>query len=323
MATHMIDILIPTFNRADFLVKNIRKLDAMARFEGVSEKYRILVSDNHSTDSTREKLAELADLSLEIKVIWQPVNIGLEKNALAVLGASDAKYVIYLGDDDFLPDGYLSYIYGLVKSEDHLSLVVPGSSALKSDGSISPVRNETFQRRRYTEGIATTKTISHLGHQLSGLVLLRENLFEVYNQNPALGNLYPFIFFVTYNAMRGVSYYAPEYSVLVSQGNQKDWSYDESGLLTHIFRSYRIAFPDDVIRRTILCLIFVSKQAWRLRLGMNPKKSVVALCHIWADPSMWWGIKIGLLLQTPYLYVRALWRKLNRIAGRKGKSNVS
>lgn len=323
MATDMIDILIPTFNRADFLVKNIRKLDAMARFEGVSDKYRILVSDNHSDDSTQERLAELTDLSLEMRVIRQSANVGLEKNVLAVLGASDAKYVIYLGDDDFLPEGYLSYVYGLVKSESRLSLVIPGFSALKSDGSIRPVRTEAFQRRRYVEGFPTTKSISYLGHQLSGLVLLRENLFDAYHRNPALGNLYPFIFFVAYNAMRGVSYYVPEYSVLVSEGNTKDWSYDESGLLTHIFRSYRIAFPDNALRRTILCLTFVSKQAWRLRLGINPYKGLLALCHIWSDSSMWWGIKVGLLLQIPYLYVRGLWRKLKRIVTAQGKLNVS
>jgi len=52
----MIDILIPTYNRCTDLVKNLTVLSERVEKEKLHGNFRVLVSDNHSTDGTLRAL---------------------------------------------------------------------------------------------------------------------------------------------------------------------------------------------------------------------------------------------------------------------------
>ncbi|QHG91867.1 hypothetical protein CVO_08535 [Sulfurimonas sp. CVO] len=47
----MIDILIPTYNREQDLVKNILYLDKLVKNEGLQGKFRLIISNNASTET--------------------------------------------------------------------------------------------------------------------------------------------------------------------------------------------------------------------------------------------------------------------------------
>jgi len=306
----MIDILIPTFNRELFLIKNILLLNEQAVKYDIFKNFRILVSNNNSTDDTKNVLLNVQkNIKIELILFEQTKNIGLEKNAIFLLEKSDAPFVMYLGDDDYLPDGYLSFILKKISSDINLSTIIPGFSSLYGDGSITPARTAKFDVKKFPPSLKSALELSNFGHQLSGLVLKRDGLFERYVANDELRNIYPFIFFVASNNLRGNSYYSPMHQVLVSQGNSKDWKYDESGLLTEILKNYKIALPNSPIKRLLLGLAFTIQQSWRLQIGIRPnsiKKSILAYFHLCKNDSVDLAYKFILPFLYPYLYAKLI-----------------
>lgn len=283
----MIDILIPTYNRANCLIENIKSIEKLIEKENLAGSFSIIVSNNNSSDDTQERLEDIAKtITTKISIHNQTENIGLEKNAVYVLSKSTSKFVMYLGDDDYIPDGYLSYIVNKIATEPNLATIIPGFSALHVNGAITPARSESFDFKRYKPGYGTALKISSLGHQLSGLLLKREGLIENYTKYFELRNLYPFIYFVTHTSLTGVSIYAPKFQVLVSQDNSKDWKYDRSGLITDALKNYKIIYPTSVSKRVLLGIVFSAKQPWRLRIGKNPKHALDALLHIMTSDSI-------------------------------------
>ena len=306
----MIDILIPTYNRADFLKKNILILDRQIKEGDFGECVQIVVSDNRSDDNTWAVITDLKkNVNVKIKTFRQVDNIGLEPNALFLLKESQAEYVMYLGDDDYLPDGYLDFVVRTIK-ENNASCIIPGFSKLFLDGSISPERYANFEIQRYDAGFDTVCKLSNFGHQLSGLIIRRESLYEEYMKEEKYRNIYPFIFFVTYCMLRGVTYYAPKFQVLVSQNNSKAWRYDASGLLPDIFRNYSIAFSNDRKKIVRACLSFIKIQPWRLKVGERPVNAFRALTHLLKSKDVDSRIKITLIWLYPWLYINAVVNKV-------------
>jgi len=290
----MIDILIPTYNRSEFLSRNILLVDKQISENKLTSYFRILVSDNRSEDDTWDKLKQLkGQVDCEIDVYRQEENVGLEPNAIFLLEKAKQDYVMYLGDDDYIPDGYLRFVVDTVKNE-NAYCVIPGYSNLYPDGFISSSRNAEFSIKRFEPGFSSVCEVSNFGHQLSGLVMRREDLYDSYMNSPENRNIYPFIFFVTYCVLNGPAYYAPKFQVLVSQGNSKDWKYDASGLLLDIFRNYKIAFSGDKKQLDDACISFVKAQPWRLRIGKNPLDSIKALAHLLASNDINGRIKFRL-----------------------------
>ena len=88
----LVTIAIPTFNRASLLRECVRS--------ALSQTYRhfeVLVSDNASTDETKEILGQFSDGRL--RVIGQETNIGLLPNWNACLAEARGDYVIFLPVD--------------------------------------------------------------------------------------------------------------------------------------------------------------------------------------------------------------------------------
>lgn len=55
----MIDILIPTYNREQDLIQNIKHLNRLIATEKLENNFRILISDNCSTDNTWKNLNDV------------------------------------------------------------------------------------------------------------------------------------------------------------------------------------------------------------------------------------------------------------------------
>jgi glycosyltransferase involved in cell wall biosynthesis len=305
----MIDILIPTFNRCESLKKNLLLLNQLAQNEEIGNHFAIQISDNCSTDDTLTMLAEITkEISLPITVHQQTTNLGGTMNVAFLLAKTNSDFFMFLGDDDFLPAGFLSYIAHQTAVDKQLSAIVPGFSSLYPDGKIIPQRFADFSVKKYPKGISTTKQISGLGHQLSGIVFRSTGIAEQYLAKPELINIYPTVGFLAMATLKGVTHYTPCFQVLVSQGNNKDWRYDESGLVTEIFRNYQIIFPEDSLKRTILSLNFILQQEWRLRISRNPFRAIPAIFHILKTQDVDVLVKITLPLLYPWLYIRHVMR---------------
>ena len=303
------DILIPTYNRGEIVVENITLLNRIIGEEGAGETFRILVSNNCSADNTAQLLiAARNESAVEIQVFTQDENIGGENNVLFLLQQASSDYVMFIGDDDFLVPQYLRYVLQTLKREPETRAIIPGIASLYEGGRIVPERNEKFDVREYTRGLAAVSAISYLGHQISGTVFKRSGMAEAFLEDESLGNLYPTIFFLGYSCMRGVTHYAPVYKVLISQDNVKYWNYDESGLLGDIFKNYKILFPSRPIVRLWLCLIVMYRQGPRLGRDGTVKGVIRAFFHLLSSPDLDLLFRLFLPIVFPLLFVRRAFR---------------
>ena len=301
----MIDILIPTYNRKREVIENLLHIDKLIKNESLANCFKVIVSDNSSEDGTYEELIRYANIvSYELDIHKQHKNIGLEKNTVYLLDTATSDYVIFLGDDDFLPIGYLTFLKQVSMSRE-FGVVIPGFSSLMSDGSIKPGRTD-MRKRAHKPGYRSLLDFSAYGHQMSGLFFLRYGVIEAYKQAINNRNIYPFIFFISYVMLRHSTIYVPKFQVLVSQGNQKYWNYDSSGLLTEIFKNFHALYPSSAWRRFWLCLVVMNRQRSRMKIGKYPSLMMRSFWHLAKSNSVDFGLKLLLPFIYTYFYVITL-----------------
>lgn len=238
MADLLIDILIPTFNRASDLKKNLELLSIYITNEIPKEQVRIIVCDNCSSDETQDIVKKAKrEVDFQVNYLVNDENIGLEKNAVKVLSQAKAPYVMFLGDDDYIAEGYLSFSYSKISDFD-VGAIIPGISNLNEDGSFTVGRKEDFETKILRKGYKSAHYASHLGHQMSGLILRRDNLLAHYLSHEKWRNPYLFIHFLTYCLLNYDAIYAPSYKTQITTFNSKDWGYNIVGLIDEVFKSY-------------------------------------------------------------------------------------
>ena len=95
----MISICIPTYNRAIHLENCLNSI-LLSTLECDFE-YEICVSDNGSTDNTRD-VVKRAQLNMNINFRSNDQNIGISKNFIQVIEMAKGDFCWLLGDDDLL-----------------------------------------------------------------------------------------------------------------------------------------------------------------------------------------------------------------------------
>lgn len=88
-------IVIPTYNRCNFLKANISIL-----LKQTFDDYEIVISDNASMDRTDELVKSFKDK--RIRYLRNKVDIGYPNNTKQAMLTARGKYIIILGDDDFI-----------------------------------------------------------------------------------------------------------------------------------------------------------------------------------------------------------------------------
>lgn len=298
-----IDILIPTYQRADSLLQNLEHILTRLRAEGVEEDYRIIVSDNASTDGTEravralmERVNRQRDL---ISYHRNPENVGLEANAVKAASLATGEFVLWCGDDDFFAHGYLRFLAESVATRPRLGCVIPGLASLHKDGSIEAGRDDGMGVQEFPAGYGSTYTLSHLAHQMSGLLFRRDGLLDAYLADPRYRNPYLFIYFAANRLLQFDAVYAPRYKTLVTVFNAKAWDYNGIGLLDEVFKNYLALRPSCTQRQVDeLMLRFVLMHSYRLSFRpLRPRVLGRQLLDVWnaGSDTLYFKRKMGLL----------------------------
>lgn len=239
MSDIRLEILIPTFNRAKDLQKNLSQLSSQITDQGLNRTISISISDNCSEDQTKSVVTNFKQKNptIEVNYTRNSSNIGLEPNVLQLLKNATAPYILWLGDDDYLAEGYLSFVLDKIKNND-VGVIITGLASLKKDGSVIVQRDQSTPIYDFEAGYESMFGYSHLAHQMSGLVVRREGLYEKYTQNAPYRNPYLFIFIAAESLLRHNGIYAPKFATQISDFNPKDWGYNKVGLLDEVFKSY-------------------------------------------------------------------------------------
>jgi glycosyltransferase involved in cell wall biosynthesis len=267
----LIEILIPTYNRSSDLKKNLELLNEQIVKDHLETKVSIIISDNCSPDDTQQVVeGKINSKTYKIKVSYyrNNENIGLEPNVVQVLSKAKAPYILWLGDDDYLAEGYLAYCLEKIERNPALGCIISGLLSINQKGEATGGREVPFTEKEMPAGYATAYEYSHLGHQLSGLVMKREDLLEKYLSQSDYRNPYLFIFFVTDRLLHFPMIYAPAYQTKVSVFNEKDWGYNEVGLLDEVYKSYYY-FIDELCEEKVRDLLLRFTVVHSYRFAMN------------------------------------------------------
>jgi len=117
MTTPLLTIAIPTFNRAGYLDLCLGQISR--QIHGNAELLEVLVSNNSSTDNTKEIVEKYIGMGVPIRYVENSENIGAEKNVIQCYKLSSGKYVYIIGDDDLLLEGALDKILQVLSADDY------------------------------------------------------------------------------------------------------------------------------------------------------------------------------------------------------------
>lgn len=126
----LLSICIPTYNRSKALDGNLNALHK--QISGKNLPLELIVSDNCSSDDTNAVVHKYINNGFSINYIRNSVNIGMDKNFAQCYRRAKGKYVLVLGDDDFLINGMLEKLilklsvgdYGLIHLHPRLNSVL-------------------------------------------------------------------------------------------------------------------------------------------------------------------------------------------------------
>lgn len=135
----MIDIIISTYNRADYLRGAI--LSVLAQ---TSDKFNLYVLDNCSTDHTRQ-VAEFFRSS-GVHYIRNEKNLGMVGNWNRALGIGDSKYVQIFHDDDILEPNFVENVLVLASQDNSCAFIHTAANIIDEQGRLLKVQTERYSR---------------------------------------------------------------------------------------------------------------------------------------------------------------------------------
>jgi len=104
-----VSVCIPTYNQALYLERAIRSAATQTL-----APHEIIVSDDASTDETPEVLSRLLKEIPALKIIRQPLNLGISSNVDKCLRVATGDFVVRLDSDDMLLPTYIERLAGFL-----------------------------------------------------------------------------------------------------------------------------------------------------------------------------------------------------------------
>lgn len=123
----LLSILIPTYNRVDYLMNNLTVLISQINDE-IRPLIEIRISDNCSTDNTVEQLKLLKKNNEIIEYSVNEKNLGADGNFLKLIKEAKGKFLWLYGDDEYFLENGLEKIISYVKKNQDTGIFHIGNS---------------------------------------------------------------------------------------------------------------------------------------------------------------------------------------------------
>ena len=94
MKDYLLSIVIPTYNRVEFLIANIQSFVQEPEFSQI----QFIISDNASVDDTKEQILSFVSLYSNIKYHQNEKNLGLEANTKIAIELADGEFIKTIND---------------------------------------------------------------------------------------------------------------------------------------------------------------------------------------------------------------------------------
>lgn len=108
---------IPTYNRSKYLRKSLELIMSQIEELHVEDSVEVNLSDNASTDNTKEVWDECVSRHPKVKTFYHcnVQNLGPDRNFLTAIKMANGDYSLLWGDDDYLKEGGLNRIFELIE----------------------------------------------------------------------------------------------------------------------------------------------------------------------------------------------------------------
>lgn len=275
MPGKLLEILIPTLNREKNLIENIDSIQNYIIKNNFIDKIGILISDNGSTEASfREVEVYMKEkCTVNYQIYRQNENIGIEKNSLFLLGKSTAKYVMFLGDDDYFTENFLVLAMNYLESGAVTGIIPNFYQVDEHRNKISQCRDEIKEDKFYDRD---SLWICMKGHQLSCLIFSRCGVYEDYVRD-VRPNVYPFIYFAAHSLMKGKMVHItrePFENTFIPKKNF-DYSFDNlMGEISIVFDCIPYADKKEKVRTVRYMIGSVSGRYCNIETLRNPVKMI-------------------------------------------------
>ncbi len=113
MGKKLLSICIPTWNRKAKLARVLASIEKGIR--GFEDEVEVCVSDNGSSDGSREYLEEYSKSApFGIRTFFGEKNEGFDRNLLRVITMGRGKWLWMMGDDDQISEGGIGKVCGML-----------------------------------------------------------------------------------------------------------------------------------------------------------------------------------------------------------------
>ncbi|OFW35612.1 MAG: hypothetical protein A2074_04105 [Candidatus Aquicultor primus] len=140
----ILTVAIPTYNRAKYLDLLLSGL--LSQVEDLRGWVDIVISDNCSTDGTREVVRRYSDAGLSLRYLRNQQNMGATWNTIRCFEEAQTKYVLVFGDDDILLDGTFKKLAQLLSNDDYGAVYLKSYSYLGDHMAERPANAESGTR---------------------------------------------------------------------------------------------------------------------------------------------------------------------------------
>ena len=128
----LVSIGLPTYNRTHDLRA------CLANLTGLHYKnLEIIISDNHSTDTTAKVCKEYVKTDKRIRYYRQHINLGVGRNSLFVLEKAIGKYFLWASDDDIRSNTYLSKLIPLLEQNSKATIAITDTTLFTKNQKLS------------------------------------------------------------------------------------------------------------------------------------------------------------------------------------------
>ena len=127
---------IPTYNRDSYLRENLNGIISQLRNKKLESIVEINISDNASTDKTRDICAEIKNNNSDIDITYQrnEANLGPDLNFIAAMQMARGEYSILFGDDDFFEPDAISRILEIIKKDSSIDFILSNRISIDAFG---------------------------------------------------------------------------------------------------------------------------------------------------------------------------------------------
>jgi glycosyltransferase involved in cell wall biosynthesis len=172
MNNPILSICIPTYNRADYLRDALESI-CLQLDQKLSESVEVVVADNASSDHTKQVVEDFIGKINKLVYVRNPENVGFDGNVDIVVRAAHGHYCWYLGDDDAIINGALSYMIELCHKDEYTVISVADKPLLTRP--IITDEIEDYSDVNHISGLSPTDHYiqGHLPSALSMLIFRR------------------------------------------------------------------------------------------------------------------------------------------------------